>query len=1163
MWIALIVAVVAAGMLAACAESQRAENSFSDSSGVGPAGSVYSPDLGNGSYRNPIIFADYSDPDVVRVGSDFYLTASSFTCFPGLPILHSKDLVNWTIIGNAITKYPLKGFELHRNGDGVWAPSIRYHDGHFYIYFGDPDYGVFMAKAANPAGPWDPLVKVHAGGKGWIDTCPFWDDDGKAYMIHAFAGSRSGGKKNILHICRLSPDGTHTLDEGQLVLDGAATKYNTIEGPKLYKRDGWYYIFCPGGGVSGGYQVVARSKNIYGPYESHIVMKQGEMPVNGPHQGAWINTSDAAGAQDWFVHFQDDGGYGRITHLQPMAWQGDWPVIGEPLADDATCGQPVLKWKKTDDGDVYPVQVPQTSDEFITPALPPQWQWFGNYQDGWASLTPGHLHLRPVSLEKKVPLFQRPNLLTQKTPCDRFTVTTQLDASHLAAGEWAGLLITGAGTAALQVQNRGGALMIVRTTAQPPKKPKAPKTLKAAATQPGTQATTKPSDAVVNPKFSIPPEPDIEDARQPLSAPVVYLRLQIQPSGPPGDPKKLPRAVAETSFSLDGEHFTTLGKSFAVAGEWVDRGSAWAVLQRAGGRDAAGIRRLPLLPLFPLSRRSSDNPWRLHARFSPNRRPALSYHEQISAANGRMLMTLDPAFSEPPSGIPPLPPVPLLPIPKKPNPLRFLLPHNPAFLLSATCMFLGCYLINSALDVRTGETGRLIALLATINIYEVALLLLGVTLLRRAAFHRDGTLLLLIQMLFLTDAPFLLAQSAMASAHWLSTFNVILLAAAIAKCIFALRALKIPLHSRTLGFLLLQLTLVYCALPLFLSYVAVDGVINADPMYLAWWVVGLLPLAYDLLARIAPLAADISPQQKFLRRAYIIVPWLFLIAHLAFFQYAYRSPFVFADLSPALLGLAIATVRLRPRDVTARNNVIAVRVVFITLAMCFAIPADVGSPDTPHILAASPQLATFVAAVLTAAYCIHLHLALYAACVIASLALARRFGPSPGTVADQISFGFSKFFGFLGQLMPHTATRLGNRFYYGGVRVAGNRGISIIEPDGNAAIQHVSGAALSVLSLHAFTSHVPARHILFMKKTLSKHPPQFFLSLYGWTYWFPLLLAGLFIVLLFVILQIWWLVAVFARFLRSPPWRSTATSTAPSRRTRTSWSPPPTASSRK
>ena len=393
-------------------------------------------------------------------------------------------------------------------------------------------------------------------------------------------------------------------------------------------------------------------------------------------------------------------------------------------------------------------------------------------------------------------------------------------------------------------------------------------------------------------------------------------------------------------------------------------------------------------------------------------------------------MTLDPA-SVPPSehpsdnSPPMLPPLPPPVYPKKPNPFRFLIPHNPMFLLSATCMFLGCYLINSALDVRTGDTGKLVALLATINVYEVALLFLGVTLLRRASFHRDGTLLLLIQMLFLTDAPFLLAQSAMASAHWLSTFNVILLAAAIAKCIFALRSLKISLHPRTLGFLLVQLTLVYCALPLFLSHVAVDGIINADPMYAAWWIAGLLPLVYDVLARLAPLPADISPQQKFLRRAYLIVPWLFLIAHLAFFQYAYRSPFTFADLSPALLGLAIATVRLRPENPTARSNVIALRVIFITLAMCFAIPADPASLDTPRLLSVSPQLATFVAAILTVAYCIHLHLAVYAACVIAMIALVHRFGPSPSTVADQLSVGFSKFYNFLTQLMPHTATTWG------------------------------------------------------------------------------------------------------------------------------------------
>ncbi|HUO10285.1 MAG TPA: glycoside hydrolase 43 family protein [Phycisphaerae bacterium] len=547
--VASIAAILAVSLLVACAGPDRAEK---------PA-AVYSPDLGNGSYKNPILFADYSDPDVVRVGHDFYLTASSFTCFPGLPILHSKDLVNWTIIGHAITKYPLPGFEYHRNGDGVWAPAIRYHDGHFYIYFGDPDNGVFMTKAANPAGPWDPLVLVHAGGKGWIDTCPFWDDDGQAYLIHAFAGSRSGGLKNILHICRLSPDGTHTLDEGQLVLDGNTFKYTTIEGPKLYKRNGYYYIFCPGGGVSTGYQVVARSRNIYGPYESRIVMKQGNTPINGPHQGAWITTTDGPDAQHWFIHFQDDGGFGRITHLQPMAWHDDWPVIGEPMPDDPTCGQPVITWTKPDVGRSFPVEVPQTSDDFTASTPGPQWQWFGNYDDDWASLAPGCLRLNAVSLDKPLTLFQRPNLLTQKLPADHFTVTAKLDTSHLAPNESAGLLITGLGTAALQVENTPAGLKIARTTAQPPKKPPT--------TRPATTATSQPTDpaAKINPKFSIPQQPDKEDTATALPTPIVYLRIKVHPSGPPGNPTKLPRAVATTSYSTDGRNFITLGKPFAVA----------------------------------------------------------------------------------------------------------------------------------------------------------------------------------------------------------------------------------------------------------------------------------------------------------------------------------------------------------------------------------------------------------------------------------------------------------------------------------------------------------------------------------------------------------------------------------------------------------------------
>lgn len=171
-------------------------------------------------------------------------------------------------------------------------------------------------------------------------------------------------------------------------------------------------------------------------------------------------------------------------------------------------------------------------------------------------------------------------------------------------------------------------------------------------------------------------------------------------------------------------------------------------------------------------------------------------------------------------------------------------------------MFLGCYLVNSALDVRTGDVNKLVALLGAINAYEIALLCIGILLLRRKQWSRDGVLLLLIQMLFLADGPFILPETAMASALWASAFNIGLLILAVIKCTVAMRALRMSLRPRTLGFLILQLILIYAALPLFFAHVAVDGMIGAAPMYLAWWIVGFLPMLYELLTKLDPLPAD-------------------------------------------------------------------------------------------------------------------------------------------------------------------------------------------------------------------------------------------------------------------------------------------------------------------
>jgi beta-xylosidase len=313
-----------------------------------PVSKVWVADNGNGTYKNPIINADYSDPDAIRVGDDYYMVSSSFTHIPGLPILYSKDLVNWTIIGHALKKQPpYDVYDKVQHGAGVWAPSIRYHNNEFYIYYPDPDFGIYLVKTKNILGPWSEPLLIEAG-KGLIDPCPLWDDNGKTYLVHAYAGSRAG-IKSIIVVKEMNKEGTKIISDGVMVYDGHE-KDPTIEGPKFYKRNGHYYIFAPAGGVSTGWQTVLRSKNVYGPYERKVVMDQGTTSINGPHQGAWVTTQTG---EDWFLHFQDKDAYGRVVHLQPMKWINEWPVIGVDKDGDGK-GEPVLINKKPNVGKQYP-----------------------------------------------------------------------------------------------------------------------------------------------------------------------------------------------------------------------------------------------------------------------------------------------------------------------------------------------------------------------------------------------------------------------------------------------------------------------------------------------------------------------------------------------------------------------------------------------------------------------------------------------------------------------------------------------------------------------------------------------------------------------------------------------------------------------------------------
>lgn len=339
---------------------------------------VWVADKGNGTYVNPIINADYSDPDVCAVGDDFYMTASSFNCTPGLPILHSKDLVNWQIVNYALKEIgPVEFFDKPQHGKGVWAPSIRYHEGEYFIYWGDPDWGVFMVKTRNPLGEWEKPVLVMPG-KGIIDTTPLWDDDGRVYLVNAWAASRSGFN-SVITVRELSSDGKHVIGDPVMVYDGQPEGNHTIEGPKFYKRNGYYYILAPAGGVEKGWQVALRSKNVYGPYECKTVMAQGKTNINGPHQGGWVDTNTG---ESWFINFQDKEMYGRVVHLNPMKWVNDWPIIGVDKDGDG-CGEPVSKYRKPDVGRTYPVQTPVESDDFDSPVLGKQWEWHANYKDAF------------------------------------------------------------------------------------------------------------------------------------------------------------------------------------------------------------------------------------------------------------------------------------------------------------------------------------------------------------------------------------------------------------------------------------------------------------------------------------------------------------------------------------------------------------------------------------------------------------------------------------------------------------------------------------------------------------------------------------------------------------------------------------------------------------
>lgn len=507
---------------------------------------VWEPDLGNGHYRNPIIHADYSDPDVIRVGKHYYMTASSFNSAPGLPLLQSEDMIHWRIVGHALPHLiPAENFRTPQHGKGVWAPSLRFHDGKFWIFYPDPDFGIYVMTAKEFAGPWS-TPHLLVAGKGLIDPTPLWDEDGKAWLLHAWAKSRAGFN-NQLTLRAMAPDASKLLDDkGTLVVDGNQLPgYKTLEGPKLYKRNAWYYIFAPAGGVEFGWQSVFRAKNILGPYEEKIVLAQGDSKTNGPHQGAWVTAEDG---RDWFYHFQDKRAYGRIVHLQPMQWKDDWPVMGKRHPTTGI-GEPVDTWEKpVSESPLTNLENPPSSDDFSRPTLGLQWQWNANWNSDWYSLTANKNHLRlypqalTTSASASSPLIDYPAILLQKLPAPAFEASVELKLNTNINGDRAGLVLYGLHYAWIGLEKHQDHYLLQYRTCS------------------SANLNLRCQEKLVQTKIT-------EQAE-------IHLKIALNSAG-----------VAQFYYSEQGEQFTVFGTEFnATPGRWV---GAKIGLFHIGTRDVA------------------------------------------------------------------------------------------------------------------------------------------------------------------------------------------------------------------------------------------------------------------------------------------------------------------------------------------------------------------------------------------------------------------------------------------------------------------------------------------------------------------------------------------------------------------------------------------------
>ncbi len=344
-------------------------------------------DNGDGTYSNPLIYGDFPDPDVIRVGEVYYMVSTTMHIFPGATILKSNDLVNWEYCCNPLQKiastdcYNLN--DCDRYSHGQWASSLKYNNGKYYLLFTTLDEGSFLLTTDDPEGTWE----MKELDNSYYDPGLFFDDDGKIYVVYGI---------NTLKISELDSD--FNIMAGTTKEVYSYTVKEGLEGSHLYKIGDYYYIYATYGGWP-AYQTVLRSINIYGTYEEKLVLDD-----NNIHQGALVETQTG---QWWTILFQDNGALGRMPNLQPVQWEDNWPVIGNE-------GVAVTTYSKPDVGMVHTEKYLPTNHNFRNYELGMQWGWNHNPDNSKWSLTknPDYLRLETVSVVEN--LKEAQNTLTQR-----------------------------------------------------------------------------------------------------------------------------------------------------------------------------------------------------------------------------------------------------------------------------------------------------------------------------------------------------------------------------------------------------------------------------------------------------------------------------------------------------------------------------------------------------------------------------------------------------------------------------------------------------------------------------------------------------------------------------------------------------------------------------